>query len=99
MGTVDAGDAMAASAAAAAAEVAQQCVTRRELDAIAGELVVGARKARRLLASTLAGGECTICLEALAKGQRARCLPRCHHSFHSACILQWLAISVLCPGK
>lgn len=96
-GTVSAADAMAASAAASRR---RERVSRRTLDAVAPETVLGpVRRRRRAVAKqTEATGECAICLEDMEKGNRTRTMPRCAHAFHSDCILQWLANSPLCPG-
>ncbi|KAF8664705.1 hypothetical protein HU200_054422 [Digitaria exilis] len=39
---------------------------------------------------------CAICLEDLEFGDRLSVMP-CSHTFHVACLAQWLAISLLCP--
>lgn len=40
--------------------------------------------------------ECSICITVLTAGEAVRCLP-CLHSFHQACIDQWLHTSLTCP--
>ncbi|KAG9439717.1 hypothetical protein H6P81_019882 [Aristolochia fimbriata] len=54
------------------------------------------------LPATEAGGEeegreCCVCLEGIERGQRTRVLPLCKHSFHLACLDQWLARNAACP--
>jgi hypothetical protein len=41
--------------------------------------------------------ECTICIELINKGQKAKILPLCRHCFHSSCIDQWLIAHSTCP--
>ncbi len=85
-------------------------VTRRQLDEVAPEYVVGGgpvslgRRGKRSRAKARhppppePTGECTICLEGFAKGDKYRTL-RCKHAFHSDCILTWLHGAETCPGK
>ncbi|XP_021835711.2 NEP1-interacting protein 2 [Spinacia oleracea] len=40
---------------------------------------------------------CTICLQDLVEGERARKLAGCEHLFHMMCIDEWLARSTSCP--
>ncbi|CAO2842546.1 unnamed protein product [Amaranthus hypochondriacus] len=40
---------------------------------------------------------CTICLQDVIEGERARKLPGCQHLFHMLCIDEWLARSNSCP--
>ncbi|KAI8470371.1 MAG: hypothetical protein J3K34DRAFT_368518, partial [Monoraphidium minutum] len=40
--------------------------------------------------------ECTICLDAYADGELVKQLP-CGHSYHAACIDEWLRKSAVCP--
>jgi len=41
--------------------------------------------------------ECSICLTDIQEGERIRRLPRCGHTFHSACIDLWLVRTADCP--
>mmetsp|Transcript_6211 Transcript_6211/g.14855 ORF Transcript_6211/g.14855 Transcript_6211/m.14855 type:complete len:274 (+) Transcript_6211:104-925(+) len=41
--------------------------------------------------------ECSICLVNVNDGERIRCLPRCGHQFHRACIDLWLLRRADCP--
>ncbi|KAK8481678.1 hypothetical protein V6N13_065287 [Hibiscus sabdariffa] len=43
-----------------------------------------------------AGKECPICLEELAMGGEAACVP-CSHAFHELCIVTWLKKKKRCP--
>jgi len=43
------------------------------------------------------GGECSICLNGLDRGDIARSLPGCGHVFHRACIDLWLVREPCCP--
>ncbi|KAL4308658.1 hypothetical protein GQ457_01G030030 [Hibiscus cannabinus] len=43
-----------------------------------------------------AGKECPICLEELAVGGEAACVP-CSHAFHELCIVTWLKKNKRCP--
>lgn len=84
-------------------------ISRRQLDSVAPEYVVGGgavsigRRGKRSRAKTSQppppepAGECTICLEGFAKGDKTRTL-RCKHAFHSDCILTWLHGAETCPG-
>ncbi|XP_021719703.1 NEP1-interacting protein-like 1 isoform X2 [Chenopodium quinoa] len=40
---------------------------------------------------------CTICLQGIEEGERARKLPNCQHLFHMMCIDEWLIRSTSCP--
>lgn len=46
---------------------------------------------------TTVTGNCTICLEDFEGGQKMRTLP-CFHSFHAACVEEWLGKSRACPN-
>lgn len=41
-------------------------------------------------------GVCVVCIEAIERGERRRCLP-CAHVFHSRCIEVWLGKANRCP--
>ncbi|KAG0478129.1 hypothetical protein HPP92_012848 [Vanilla planifolia] len=41
--------------------------------------------------------ECAVCLSELTDGEVARLLPRCHHTFHLACIDTWFLFNSTCP--
>ncbi|EOA35449.1 hypothetical protein CARUB_v10020652mg [Capsella rubella] len=43
------------------------------------------------------GLECSICLSELVKGDKARLLPKCNHSFHVECIDMWFQSHSTCP--
>ncbi|KAF3539743.1 hypothetical protein F2Q69_00020584 [Brassica cretica] len=43
------------------------------------------------------GLECAICLSDLVKGDKARLLPKCNHSFHVECIDMWFQSHSTCP--
>ncbi|KAF8091918.1 hypothetical protein N665_0432s0020 [Sinapis alba] len=43
------------------------------------------------------GLECAICLSELVKGDKARLLPKCNHSFHVECIDMWFQSHSTCP--
>ncbi|KFK41652.1 hypothetical protein AALP_AA2G155300 [Arabis alpina] len=43
------------------------------------------------------GLECAICLSELVKGDKARLLPKCKHSFHVECIDMWFQSHSTCP--
>ncbi|KAL0801641.1 hypothetical protein Bca101_056817 [Brassica carinata] len=43
------------------------------------------------------GLECAICLSELVKGDKARLLPKCNHSFHVECIDMWFHSHSTCP--
>ncbi|CAN6935225.1 unnamed protein product [Brassica oleracea] len=43
------------------------------------------------------GLECAICLSELVKGDKARLLPKCSHSFHVECIDMWFQSHSTCP--
>ncbi|CAN7130127.1 unnamed protein product [Brassica rapa subsp. narinosa] len=43
------------------------------------------------------GLECAICLSELVKGDEARLLPKCSHSFHVECIDMWFQSHSTCP--
>ncbi|CAH8334573.1 unnamed protein product [Eruca vesicaria subsp. sativa] len=43
------------------------------------------------------GLECAICLSDLVKGDKARLLPKCQHSFHVECIDMWFQSHSTCP--
>ncbi|KAJ4874944.1 RING-H2 finger protein ATL3 [Raphanus sativus] len=43
------------------------------------------------------GLECAICLSELVKGDKARLLPECKHSFHVECIDMWFQSHSTCP--
>ncbi|KAJ0241044.1 RING-H2 finger protein ATL3 [Hirschfeldia incana] len=43
------------------------------------------------------GLECAICLSELVKGDKARLLPKCKHSFHVECIDMWFHSHSTCP--
>lgn len=41
---------------------------------------------------------CAICTDDFRFGERVKCLPDCHHSFHSKCITPWLTqYKCCCP--
>ena len=42
-------------------------------------------------------GECAICLEGFAHGEKVRELPQCCHVFHQACVDRWLRMHNACP--
>ncbi|KAJ8505907.1 hypothetical protein OPV22_006793 [Ensete ventricosum] len=43
-----------------------------------------------------AGGECSVCLETMGRGEEVCRMP-CSHVFHACCLRQWLRLSRLCP--
>ncbi|KAJ4909442.1 RING-H2 finger protein ATL3 [Raphanus sativus] len=43
------------------------------------------------------GFECAICLSDLVKGDKARLLPKCNHTFHVECIDMWFHSHSTCP--
>lgn len=55
-----------------------------------------ARSVRKTVVET-AEKDCTICLEELAVGGEAACMP-CSHVFHEACIITWLKKKNCCPS-
>eukprot|EP00358_Blepharisma_japonicum_P004720 CAMPEP_0202947632 /NCGR_PEP_ID=MMETSP1395-20130829/11782_1 /ASSEMBLY_ACC=CAM_ASM_000871 /TAXON_ID=5961 /ORGANISM="Blepharisma japonicum, Strain Stock R1072" /LENGTH=126 /DNA_ID=CAMNT_0049649051 /DNA_START=371 /DNA_END=748 /DNA_ORIENTATION=+ len=40
---------------------------------------------------------CSICLVNMEKGEMAKLLPKCNHSYHAECIDQWLKAKKTCP--
>lgn len=42
--------------------------------------------------------ECTVCLGPFHSSDNVLTLPSCGHTFHEACMLQWLAINASCPN-
>lgn len=40
---------------------------------------------------------CPICCEEFQEDVEVKCLPLCHHIFHSSCIDEWLKMNCLCP--
>lgn len=42
-------------------------------------------------------GPCSICLSDYRPKDTIRCIPDCHHCFHSDCIDEWLRMSATCP--
>jgi len=50
----------------------------------------------RMWAPGDADATCSVCLCDYAEGETLRALP-CHHSFHAACVDQWLKTSRACP--
>ena len=41
---------------------------------------------------------CSVCIEAFENGELLRTLPTCEHSFHKACIDEWLTAHTTCPN-
>ncbi len=41
--------------------------------------------------------ECSICQEVFAVGHEVTEAGACHHIFHRACVIQWLAVQSSCP--
>jgi hypothetical protein len=41
-------------------------------------------------------GECGVCLDGFAEGERLKAMP-CSHAYHESCIVRWLGVSRLCP--
>lgn len=42
--------------------------------------------------------QCTICLSDFEKGERVRVVPSCKHTFHEACLTEWLQKRFRCPN-
>ena len=40
---------------------------------------------------------CTICLEPMKEGARVRAIMSCQHTFHAACLEQWISRKAECP--
>ncbi|XP_058100058.1 E3 ubiquitin-protein ligase ATL23-like [Magnolia sinica] len=45
----------------------------------------------------LEGTECAVCLDEIERGQVARLLPACNHTFHIHCADTWLSKKPVCP--
>lgn len=61
---------------------------------------LGARDALNTHSQDEGGGaaaECTICCGDYEEGEEICVLPMCMHSFHAACVLEWLAKESTCP--